>query len=66
MILVEYNYVLSRECRFRAIDLFQEGVAMILRVTRDDSWLARAVANTYSKLTLGCLVSIIREFWTCQ
>ena len=49
-----------------AIDLFQEGVAIILRVTRDDSWLAEEVANTYSRLTLGCLVSIVREFLTCQ
>ena len=48
------------------IDLFQEGVAIILRVTRDDSWLAETVANTYTRLTLGCLVSIAREFLTCQ
>ena len=27
------------------INIFQEGVAIIFRVTRDDSWLAKAVAN---------------------
>ena len=35
-------------------------------MTRNGSRLAEAVANTYSRLTLGCLVSIVREFWTCQ
>ena len=48
------------------IDLLQEGVAIILRVTRDDSWLAKTIANAYNRLTLGCLVSIVRDFWTCQ
>ena len=49
-----------------SIDLFQEGVAIILRVTRDNSWLAKAIANTYIRLTLGCLVSIVCELLTCQ
>ena len=35
------------------MDPVQEGVAVILRVTRDDSWLAKGVATTYSTLTLG-------------
>ena len=48
------------------IDLFHEGVTIIFRVTRDDSWLAKAITNTYSRLTLGFLVSIVREFLTCQ
>ena len=33
--------------------LFQEGVAILLRVTRDDSWLTKAVANTYSRLNVS-------------
>ena len=28
--------------------------------------MAKAVANAYSKLTVGCLLSIVREFWTRQ
>ena len=59
--LVQYKI-----CESVRIDLFQKGVAIILRVTRDDSWLAKAVANTYSILTLGFLVSIVCEFWKCQ
>ena len=68
--LLDLRVVVSRRMeessKKERIDLFQEGVAIILRVTRDDSWLAEAVANTYRRLTLGCLVSIVREFLTCQ
>ena len=53
-------------CQVLHIDLFQEGVAIILRVTRDDSWLAKAISNAYSRLTLGCLVSIVCDFFTYQ
>ena len=48
------------------IDLSQEGVAITLRVTRDDSWLAKAIVNTYNRLTSDCLVAIVRDFLTCQ
>ena len=50
----DYTFKLTVE-----IGLFSEGMAIILRVTRIDSWLAKAVANTYCRLTLGCLVSIV-------
>ena len=55
----QYEYI-------HRIDFFQEGVAIILRVMHDDPWLVNAVANTYSRLTLGCLASIVRDFLTCQ
>ena len=59
-------FVFAKKFLLLGIDLFQEGVAIILRVMRDDSWLAEAVANTYSRLTLGCLASIVRDLLTCQ
>ena len=67
--LTSYNFA-AQSCTYvlycGSIDLFQEGVAIILCVTRDDSRLAEAVANTNSTLTLGCLDSIVRDFLTCQ
>ena len=45
---------------------FHEGVAIVWGLTRDDSRLVKAVANTYVRLTVGYLPSIVREFWTCQ
>ena len=35
-------------------------------MTRNDSQLVKAVANACSKLTLGYLVSYVREFWAGQ
>ena len=45
---------------------FHEGVAEVWGLTRDDSQLSKVVANTNSRLCVGCWTGIAREFWTCQ
>ena len=35
-------------------------------LARGDSWLAGGVANIYSRLIVGWLLTIEREVWTCQ